>query len=60
MNEETETTCPFCGENFSILVDTSVDQQSYIEDCFVCCRPIQFTLVCEEGAVVSVQAGRAQ
>jgi len=32
--------CPYCGERISILVDCSVEDQSYIEDCEVCCRPI--------------------
>ena len=32
--------CPYCGEGISILVDCSVEDQSYIEDCEVCCRPI--------------------
>ena len=32
--------CPYCGEVISILVDCSVEDQSYIEDCEVCCRPI--------------------
>ncbi len=42
--------CPYCGENIDILVDTSVDEQSYIEDCQVCCRPIQMqTLVDHDG-----------
>jgi hypothetical protein len=26
-----------------VLVDTSVDYQDYIEDCQVCCRPIELT-----------------
>ena len=33
--------CPYCGERIEIVVDTSVDEQEYIEDCSVCCRPIQ-------------------
>lgn len=33
--------CPYCWENISMLIDTSVSHQSYIEDCEVCCRPIQ-------------------
>jgi hypothetical protein len=57
---ETETECPFCGETFTIVVDTSVDEQSYIEDCYVCCRPIQFTITCADGEVMSVNADRAQ
>jgi hypothetical protein len=56
--EETEVECPFCGEAFTIVVDQSVDHQSYIEDCFVCCRPIRFEVVCEDGALVSVSADR--
>lgn len=56
---ETEVECPFCGETFTVLVDTSVDHQSYIEDCFVCCRPIQFTVACADGEFVSIEADRA-
>ena len=32
--------CPYCGEAISILVDDSVPEQEYVEDCQVCCRPI--------------------
>ncbi len=32
--------CPYCGEGIELLVDTSIAEQSYIEDCEVCCRPI--------------------
>lgn len=38
------TTCPYCGERFEVLVDASVPEQEYIEDCFVCCRPIEFSV----------------
>lgn len=55
---ETEVTCPFCGEDFTIVVDTSVEDQSYVEDCFVCCRPINFRVRCAEGELQSVEAGR--
>ena len=33
-------TCPYCGESIELVIDDSVDEQSYVEDCFVCCRPI--------------------
>lgn len=36
--------CPYCGEQISVLVDTSVAQQSYIEDCEVCCSPVVLRL----------------
>jgi hypothetical protein len=32
--------CPYCGEAISILVDDSLPDQQYVEDCQVCCRPI--------------------
>jgi len=38
--EERSISCPYCGETIEILIDCSVPRQSYIEDCQVCCRPI--------------------
>nr|WP_279537213.1 CPXCG motif-containing cysteine-rich protein [Aestuariicella hydrocarbonica] len=32
--------CPYCGEPIELIIDRSVPQQRYIEDCQVCCRPI--------------------
>ena len=32
--------CPYCGELVDFLIDCSVLEQQYTEDCFVCCRPI--------------------
>lgn len=32
--------CPYCGELIELVIDTSVEDQEYIEDCSVCCRPI--------------------
>jgi len=36
--------CPYCGETFETAVDGSCGSQNYIEDCPVCCRPIEFRL----------------
>jgi hypothetical protein len=34
--------CPYCFEKISMLIDTSADgHQTYVEDCEVCCNPIQ-------------------
>ena len=38
------TVCPYCGENIELVVDCSVESQRYIEDCFVCCRPISLSV----------------
>jgi hypothetical protein len=51
---ETEITCPHCGQSFSLEVDTSQPDQSIIEDCTVCCRPITLTIRCRPGAIIDV------
>jgi len=43
LQENVETYCPSCGEAIQLLVDCSIPDQDYIEDCQVCCRPIQIT-----------------
>ncbi|HEY0893029.1 MAG TPA: CPXCG motif-containing cysteine-rich protein, partial [Cellvibrio sp.] len=34
--EECFLDCPYCGEPISVLVDCSLEQQTYVEDCQVC------------------------
>jgi len=42
MEEEKFFKCPYCRQRISMLLDVSVEgQQLYIEDCEVCCNPIQ-------------------
>ena len=51
--------CPYCGEPLELLVDASEDGQRYIEDCQVCCRPIQFVLErADSGGLLSVKVQR--
>jgi hypothetical protein len=56
---EAEIECPFCGETFTALIDCSENDQSYVEDCFVCCRPILFVVHCEDGELISVTPERS-
>ncbi|HEY6071537.1 MAG TPA: CPXCG motif-containing cysteine-rich protein [Chthoniobacterales bacterium] len=51
---EANITCPHCGENFPLQIDTSQPEQTFIEDCTVCCRPINLTVHCEPGVVVDL------
>ena len=37
-------TCPYCWESISMLLDSSISKQCYIEDCEICCNPIQVTI----------------
>jgi hypothetical protein len=43
-----EIRCPYCGETLSILVDDSAGPQQYIEDCQVCCSPINIAVSFDE------------
>jgi hypothetical protein len=55
MNTEVHHTyCPYCGEAIELIIDCSIPDQTYIEDCFVCCRPIVVTAVCTGDEVISV------
>jgi hypothetical protein len=55
---ETEIICPHCGETFPLQIDTSQADQSFIEDCAVCCRPITLTVQCHPGAIVDLSASK--
>ena len=55
---ETAVTCPYCWESFTLLVDGSVDEQEYVEDCEICCRPIDFAIRVDEFDRASVEARR--
>jgi hypothetical protein len=37
-----ESQCPYCAEPLTLEVDESGGRrQAYVEDCVVCCRPIE-------------------
>jgi hypothetical protein len=43
-------TCPYCGEPIDLEIDESGgSEQHYIEDCSVCCRPIEVRATVERG-----------
>jgi transcription elongation factor Elf1 len=43
MLKEISFSCPYCGQDISVIVDLSVRRQTYIEDCEVCCKPIEIS-----------------
>lgn len=47
--------CPFCGQSFDIVVDTSVVQQRFTTDCEVCCRPVEIIVESQPGEVLSLE-----
>src|SRR4029077_16680799 len=51
---EAEIICPHCGEAFSLQIDTSEAEQSLVEDCSICCRPINLIARCRPGEIDSL------
>jgi len=52
--------CPYCHEKISMLLDASTSGlQTYIEDCEVCCRPIQVTFEASDGEISSFAASQS-
>ena len=49
-------TCPYCWQEISFVLDLSVEDQNYIEDCEVCCRPIQIVYAAEDFELLNFQA----
>lgn len=57
--EDVRLRCPYCGEFTDFEVDCSAGDQSYYEDCEVCCRPIGVTVYLDDrGGLRSVELRR--
>lgn len=54
--EEHHFTCPYCWQTISMLLDLSVDEAAYTEDCEVCCRPIVVHYAVEGGELAAFEA----
>ncbi len=48
--------CPHCWETISVLLDPSVGSQKYIEDCEVCCNPLEMEVRFEAGELIGFTA----
>ncbi|CAL2079502.1 CPXCG motif-containing cysteine-rich protein [Tenacibaculum sp. 190524A05c] len=46
--------CPYCWEEISMLLDRSVSE-TYIEDCEICCNPMQVSTVFEHNELVNFE-----
>jgi hypothetical protein len=55
MLQDTVTvTCPHCWESITLQLDLSAGDQSYVEDCSVCCAPILVNYTVEDGELVDI------
>lgn len=55
---EHEFDCPYCGESITMLLDLTESDQSYVEDCEVCCNPIELRVRARRGALSGFDAVR--
>jgi hypothetical protein len=46
-----DATCPHCWETIELTLDLSLPEQSYVEDCPVCCKPMMVSYSCSDGEV---------
>ncbi|MCP2727473.1 CPXCG motif-containing cysteine-rich protein [Limnofasciculus baicalensis] len=58
MENTAEYTCAYCGESNVTFVDISAGfQQSYVEDCQVCCQPnVLFVRVDEDTLDIEIDS----
>jgi transcription elongation factor Elf1 len=53
-------TCPYCGQEISMVLDLSAGSQVYVEDCEVCCKPVEISFDVEEGEPANFNARAIQ
>ena len=56
--ETVQIECPYCGERIDLVIDRSVGSQEYIEDCQVCCKPINLSITVGEDGEPIISARR--
>lgn len=58
MIEEYSLDCPYCGEIISMSIDCSSGSHDFIEDCTVCCRPIELHAEVDANGQLAALAAR--
>ena len=51
--------CPYCGETIDVGIENLNEAQRFIEDCTVCCRPIQYEVNRNDEGETDVMADRS-
>jgi hypothetical protein len=55
-----DATCPHCWETINLTLDLSVPEQSYVEDCPVCCKPMRVSYAAADGEIVEFSVESAE
>lgn len=56
MLNEQQVLCPYCGEGFDLFIDLSQGTHRTVEDCYVCCRPIEFLIETDGQQITRLEA----
>lgn len=54
--QSSEIQCPYCWEVIEVMIDDCGEDQQYVEDCQVCCRPINFHISLDEAQQIQLRA----
>jgi len=54
--EEIQFQCPYCYSSISMLLESLYSNQTYIEDCEVCCKPIEVSYKTLNGEITQFNA----
>ena len=58
--EGRDATCPHCWEIINLTLDLSVPEQSYVEDCPVCCKPMSVSYSAADGEITGFSVESAE
>lgn len=56
---ELSVTCPSCWERHPVVIDLTDEQRTLIEDCQVCCNPMQISYQLDGNDVTDIGAEAA-
>jgi transcription elongation factor Elf1 len=56
VQDEATYTCPHCWQVNTIVVDIAAGSQTFIQDCEVCCNPIEFRCEVDSSGFVALEA----
>jgi Cysteine-rich CPXCG len=51
-------TCPYCGESYLTCIDLTNGSCAYVEDCQVCCQPMELVIELDESGALQSFAVR--
>jgi len=52
--------CPYCWEEINSQIDAQNGSDSFIEDCKVCCNPLEFTYEIQAEQLISIEVNIIQ